>query len=180
MTLEERSRAHESLERCADLLRVAPLALVVVLLDQATKFLVQSRFLPGDQLPVVPGFFNLTLTYNPGVAFGLFAGLPEEIRSGVLTVTILVAFTVLLAFLFGEYGRTTAGRTGLGLILGGAIGNIVDRLYLGKVVDFLLVYYQDWHWPAFNVADSAICIGVGVLLVFGSTGQRPELTPEGS
>ncbi len=160
------------------LLLVVALALLVLALDQGTKALIQARLLPGDQAPVIPGLFSLTLTFNPGVAFGLFAGLPEGVRLVVLSITTLLAVVAVLAFLFGEYGQTMAGRVGLGLILGGAVGNIVDRVRLGHVVDFLLVYYREWHWPAFNVADSAICIGVGVLLLFGGARRAAAATPE--
>jgi len=161
----------------AQLSMVVMLALLVLALDQGTKAAIQSFLLPGDQRPVIPGLFSLTLTFNPGVAFGLFAGLPDAVRLAVLSVTTLLAVVAVLAFLFGEYGQTAAGRFGLGLILGGAVGNIVDRVRLGHVVDFLLVYYQEWHWPAFNVADSAICIGVGVLLFFGGASRRVDPSP---
>ncbi len=159
------------------LVLVAGIALTVAVLDQISKYFMLSLLQPGEVLVVIPGFFNLTLHFNPGVAFGLFSGLEAGIRSAVLIATTSVAVSFVLFFLFTEYRSDRIGQSALALILGGAVGNVIDRLTVGEVVDFLDVYLGDAHWPTFNVADSAICIGVGILLLHGVL-SRPGKTAE--
>ncbi|MBI4226912.1 MAG: signal peptidase II [Candidatus Omnitrophica bacterium] len=128
---------------------IGGLALVVAGLDQATKWWALRALPPGESLPVVPGVLHLTLMRNPGVAFGLFA------RQGGLVVGVALLLVTILVF--SARGRPAAGPRpwGMGLILGGAVGNLVDRLRFGAVTDFL-----DFRvWPVFNVADSSITIG---------------------
>ena len=133
-------------------------------LDQYTKYEVLRGIRHGDEFAIIPGFFNLVLTYNYGAAFGLFATFDQPIRGILLGLTTALALAVVSYFLIREYYADRIGQLALGMILGGAIGNIIDRLRLGKVVDFLDVYLGQHHWPAFNIADSAICIGVVLLL----------------
>jgi signal peptidase II len=140
------------------------LGCVVVALDQMIKNIVVSRIQYGEVIPVIPGFFNLILTYNYGVAFGAFAGLHDGIRPWVLFGTTLLAFAVVFYYIRSPQGQSDWARAAFALILGGAVGNLIDRVWLGKVVDFLDFYIGSYHWPAFNLADSCICIGVTILL----------------
>ena len=145
--------------------RRAWLALIlVIVLDQLSKSLILSSFSVGEVRSIIPGFFNLTLTYNPGAAFGLLSDLPDGSRVLVLSLTICAALAAVGYFLLNEYYDDGIGQIGLLMIVGGAIGNIIDRARFGEVVDFLDVYFRSYHWPAFNIADSAICLGVTVLL----------------
>ncbi len=142
------------------------LAGVVVVLDQATKLLVQRAFRLGESLPVLPGFFNLTYVLNPGAAFGLLAGAAAAFR-GPFFIAVSVLAIAVICYYHARYARGHPLPTvGLALILGGALGNLIDRLRpLGMVIDFLDFYLGVYHWPAFNVADSGITVGVGLLLV---------------
>ena len=143
--------------------RVVTIAAVVVVLDQITKLIALNRLTPGVPVTVVDGFIALTLVMNPGLAFGLLSGIPASWR-WVVGLLSLVALVVLLRVALrilpsGGWREQTA----IGLIFGGAVGNLIDRTRFGAVVDFVDVYYRDWHWPAFNVADSAITVGVTLL-----------------
>lgn len=135
---------------------------IVVALDLYTKHLIQSAFAYGDQLTIT-GFFDLVHYHNEGSAFGFLAnagGLQKWFFSGVSIVAIIV-----ISYLIRKHRSEKLFCFGLALVLGGAIGNLYDRVTLGYVVDFLNFHYQNLYWPAFNVADSAICIGVGLLLL---------------
>jgi signal peptidase II len=152
--------------------RLAPLAALVVLLDQATKLIVLDRLAPGMRIEVIDGLLALTIVMNPGLAFGLLAGLPPGWRWLVVALS-LVALAV-LARVAMRVLPTGGGAdiTAIGLIFGGAVGNLIDRARFGAVVDFIDVYWRTWHWPAFNVADSAITIGV-VLLALRLLARQP-------
>jgi signal peptidase II len=139
--------------------------LVVIVLDQLSKIAILENISHGENLQIIPGFFSLTLTFNPGVAFGMLADVPDGLRHLLLSFVILLALLIVLYMLFKDYRENLTGQVALALISGGAIGNIIDRLRFGKVVDFLLVYYRQYQWPAFNIADSAICVGVTILVV---------------
>jgi len=136
----------------------------IVLADQLTKWLVLSRFAPGEALELT-WFFNLILVFNKGAAFSLLANAPGW------QTPLLVAFALGAALIVSVLlVRSPARRTfcaGLALILGGAIGNVIDRLRFGYVVDFLDLHAAGWHWPAFNVADSAITLGAALLILDG-------------
>lgn len=136
---------------------------LVFILDQVTKFFALSALGPGRPVPVIPGVFHLILILNPGVAFGMFAGLPPNWRwlVGVFSLAALALLCVLAVRILP--GGEPLAAVGLGLIFGGAVGNLLDRARLGGVVDFIDLHWQDYHWPAFNLADSAITIGVGLL-----------------
>ena len=141
------------------------LAGAVVILDQATKLLVQRAFRLGESLPVLPGFFNLTYVLNPGAAFGLLAGAAAAFR-GPFFIAVSVLAIAVICYYHARYARGRPLSTvGLALILGGALGNLIDRLRVGMVIDFLDFYLGPYHWPAFNVADSGITVGVSLLLV---------------
>lgn len=136
---------------------------LVLVLDQASKLAIDGSMQLYESIPLMP-YFNLTYAHNTGAAFSflaqaggwqrwLFAGL-AVVMSGVIGV-----------WLARLQKHETLMAVALSLVLGGAIGNLIDRVAYGYVIDFLDVYYQGWHWPAFNIADSAICIGVGLMLL---------------
>ncbi len=133
-------------------------------LDQVTKYFILSHFRPGESLEVIPGVFNLVLAFNPGAAFGFLADLEDGTRQVVLGISTLIALGTVLYFLLVEYFSDPVAKFGLGLVLGGAIGNVIDRIRIGHVVDFLDFYFKSYHWPAFNIADSAIFVGVAILV----------------
>ncbi len=148
------------------------LAAVVVALDQASKALVLERFRPGEELPVT-AFFSLVLAFNTGAAFSFLAG------AGGWQRWLFAAIAIVAVAVIGALLRRGGDRVyclGLALILGGALGNLIDRLALGKVVDFLLFHYAGWFYPAFNVADSAITVGAA-LLILDSFRQRRTAAP---
>jgi signal peptidase II len=137
---------------------------LVVLADQITKALIW-KYLPYHQsVTVIAGFFDLTHIHNPGGAFGIMANMGESVR----TVVFLLASSLAVGLIFYFYKKTPPSfiflAIGFALIFGGAIGNLVDRVRLGVVVDFLDIYIGKYHWPAFNVADSAITVG---MVIFG-------------
>ena len=141
------------------------LTTAIVALDQLSKLLILTHLSPGELSPVIPGFVNLTLTFNYGAAFGLWSWLPDGVRQLTLAGTICLALIVVFFFLFQPAYRNRPARAALAGILGGAIGNVIDRVNHGAVVDFLDVFIGKNHWPAFNLADSAICLGVAILLL---------------
>ena len=147
-------------------------AAVVTALDQITKVLVARHIPLGDSLPVIDGFFRLVHVRNPGVAFGFLAGADFPFRTGLLLVVSLAAMCIIIMFLRNLPGNRTGWITGLGLVFGGAVGNLIDRVRFGEVIDFLDFSIRGYHWPAFNVADSAVTVGaiaLGLLIVFKRT-----------
>jgi signal peptidase II len=141
------------------------LSLAILALDQVTKEIVSSRMTLYSSIPVVPGFFHLTLVTNRGALFGLFHDLADPWRGALFTVIPLAAIVLVLVFQYRTTLHDPLTQSGLALILGGAAGNLSDRIRLGYVVDFLDVFVGDRHWPAFNVADASICCGVGLLVL---------------
>ena len=150
------------------------LAAAVLVADLATKAAIVAAFRDGGER-VVTGFFSLILTYNAGAAFSFLAGADGWQRW--LFAAIAVAATVLIVALLRR-GGSALYCAGLALILGGAIGNLWDRLAIGKVVDFLLFHYAQWAWPAFNVADSAITVGAALLIVDSFRARRADAAGE--
>lgn len=143
-----------------------PYALLVVatlVLDRWTKALIQDRFDLGESISVIDGFFNITYVRNTGVAFGIFSSISSPAKSVLLSVFTFVAAVVVIAYSFRSPARNRLLQAALGFILGGALGNLYDRLVYGYVVDFLEFYAGSYHWPSFNVADSAITTGVALL-----------------
>ena len=143
--------------------RVAALAAFVVIADQVTKFVVLGELPPGTRVELVDGLVALTLVMNPGLAFGLLGNLPAAWRwlVAALSIVALLVLARVAVRVLPDGGFTDLAA--IGLIFGGAVGNLIDRARFGAVVDFIDVYYRDWHWPAFNVADSAITVGVLLL-----------------
>jgi signal peptidase II len=153
---------------------VVAIAAVVVVLDQITKLIALDRLSLGVPVIVVDGFLALTLVMNTGLAFGLLAGIPAGWRwvVGLLSlVALVVLLRVALRILPSGGWREQAA---IGLIFGGAVGNLIDRTRFGAVVDFVDVYVRDWHWPAFNVADSAITVGVAALALVVMLDRSPS------
>lgn len=136
------------------------ISMAVIVLDQLSKIWILDVMSTPKVIPVTP-FFNIVLAYNTGVSFSLFAG-GSNAGPYILAAVALAVCTGLVWWMQKE--RDTATRVGLALIIGGALGNVIDRFLYGAVVDFLDFYAFGWHWPAFNVADSAICIGAGLIL----------------
>jgi signal peptidase II len=141
------------------------IALGVIALDQASKQVIIRTLRLGQGIPVIPGFFDIVFVLNPGAAFGFLATLPESVRNPFF-IAISAAAAVLILLYHVRYAqqRGLAGFA-LALILGGAVGNLLDRLRYGMVVDFLDVHIYQYHWPAFNIADSAISVGVALMLL---------------
>jgi signal peptidase II len=148
-------------------------AAAVIVFDQATKALVQARFAPGENLPVT-GFFDLVLVFNRGAAFSFLSDAGGWQRA--FFIAVAVGASALILFLLRRHAHERWFSLGLALILGGALGNLWDRVVLGHVVDFLLFHYKGWHWPAFNVADSAITVGATMLVLDGLRGSGKERT----
>jgi signal peptidase II len=147
---------------------------IIILLDQFTKALIIG-YLPYQQsIPVIRGFFNITHIHNPGGAFGLMANLSPYLR----TIIFLFISSLAVGLIFYFYRKTPQNYPWLAaafaLIFGGAIGNLIDRVRFGIVIDFLDVYVGNWHWPAFNIADSAISVGIGIFVFHLLFKKMPE------
>jgi signal peptidase II len=141
------------------------IALIVVLLDRWTKHLAATRIAMYSNIQVIPGFFRITHTENTGAAFSLFADSPAHWKTAMLIAFSLVAMVIVTVLLWRQSRALTVTAVALSLILGGATGNLWDRVARGRVVDFLLVYVKQYQWPVFNLADSAIVIGATLLVL---------------
>jgi len=141
------------------------IALAVLLLDRITKWAISQTIPLEDAVNVIPGFFRLTHLENTGAAFSLFADSPSPFRTTLLVGFSVAALAVVSVLLWKDRNRFHSGTLALSLILGGAIGNLWDRLSDGKVTDFLDFYIGVHHWPPFNIADSAIVVGALLLLL---------------
>lgn len=147
----------------------------VVGADQLTKALVQRSLSLHESIPVIPSIFDITYVRNTGVAFGLLASPRSPLTIGLLILFSSVAVAVLIGLWIRGRKEGRLYTMALALILGGAVGNLIDRIRLGEVIDFLDLHWRDLHWPAFNVADSSITVGVGLLLFhlfFHGDGRR--------
>lgn len=149
------------------------LALLLLVLDQMTKMMVLTSPALAEGAIRVTSFFNIVLVWNKGVSFGMLSELGEDLSPLLVILTLLV-----VVILFGWLWRTAELWTalGIGLVIGGALGNVIDRLKFGAVVDFLDVHVAGWHWPAFNLADSGIVVGAAVLLLDGLFEGRSRAT----
>lgn len=153
------------------------LALAVVALDRWTKHLVAARIAMYSHIQVIPGFFRITHTENTGAAFSLFADSPSHWKTSALIAFSLVAMVIVIGLLWKQKQALTTTGIALSLILGGAFGNLWDRVASGRVVDFLLFYVRQYQWPVFNLADSSIVIGA-CLLVIEILFVHPKSAPE--
>jgi signal peptidase II len=147
------------------------LSAFVIAADQATKAWIMSLFRLGESL-VVTSFFDLVFVFNPGAAFSFLRDAGGWQRWFFLVLALLVSAWIVL--MLRRHAAETAMAFALALVLGGALGNVIDRIRLGAVVDFLSFHLADYYWPAFNVADSAISVGVVLLLWHQFRGQRPD------
>src|SRR5712675_3009761 len=141
------------------------LALAVVLLDRWTKHTVAAHIPMYSHIQIIPGFFRLTHTENTGAAFSLFADSPSHWKTAMLIAFSVLAMIVVSVLLWKQSRALTMTGIALSLILGGALGNLWDRLASGRVVDFLLFYVKSYQWPVFNLADSAIVVGASLLVL---------------
>lgn len=151
------------------------ITIAIIILDVWTKALVLARIDLHEAIPVIPNFFQLVHVRNTGAAFGLGANAASKLVPILLNVGAIAVFCVVVVYALRTAVTDRLLQTGLHLILGGAVGNLLDRFRFGYVVDFLDVYVGQWHWPAFNVADSAICIGIALL--FLDMKKKPETEP---
>lgn len=140
-------------------------ALAVIVVDQLTKAVVLAEIPLRESIPVIDGFFKLVHVRNPGAAFSLFATAPEWFRAPFFLVITIVAVVALIAIAVRLPQDERLLPIALGGVLGGALGNLLDRIVHGEVIDFLYVYWREWYWPAFNVADSSITISVFVIVL---------------
>jgi len=145
----------------------------VIILDQLTKYMIISSLLLHESI-VVTGFFNITHVLNPGGAFGLFADHSAVVRKFFFLFLSSAVATLLLWFYKKTWKNYPLFSWGLAAIFGGAVGNLIDRFRYGQVVDFLDFYIGYYHWPAFNVADSAICVGMGIFIYHVLINKIPE------
>ncbi|MGE4232006.1 MAG: signal peptidase II [Bacteriovoracia bacterium] len=138
----------------------------VISLDQMSKLLVIKRLLLHESIPVIDGIFNLTYVHNPGAAFGLLSKMDPSFRVPFFVIVPVIALILIVLFFRKIDDRDTMTALALSLIIGGAIGNLIDRASYGYVVDFFEIYWKEvFRYPAFNVADSAICIGAALLAI---------------
>jgi len=140
-------------------------SLAVLVLDQWTKGIVTRFFEVHQSRSVIEGFFDITYVRNSGAAFGLFASVDSSVKAILLNSVAILVFVVVSAYALRSSHTSVRLQIGFALILGGAVGNLLDRVRFGYVVDFLDFFVSGHHWPAFNVADSAICVGVGLLFL---------------
>ena len=140
-------------------------ALAVFVLDRATKLIVEARVSFFDTYKIIPGFFDIVHSENRGVAFGIFNDSTSEWRTTLLVMASMAAVALVTVMLWNAQRLDRFSLWGLSLILGGAAGNVCDRILYGRVTDFLLLYVGSFQWPAFNIADSAIVVGSGFLLL---------------
>ena len=150
--------------------RYFAIILAVIILDQLSKFAVEARYAPHEFEPIT-SFFNLGLTYNPGAAFSFLAN-HDGWQRWFFTVLALAAAVFFIVQIYQNRMQKLA-NVGFALIAGGALGNMIDRLRIGMVVDFLDFHWHDMHWPAFNLADSAIFLGVVLVLWYELTRKKP-------
>lgn len=145
-------------------LRWVSLIFLFAAADQLTKLLIIASFELYEAQTVIPALFSIVYVQNRGAAFGIFSGFESPMREVVLFGATVIALSVVFTFLGSAVGANRVGKFALALVCGGAVGNLVDRIRLGYVVDFLDFHIGRHHWPAFNLADSCICIGVAILV----------------
>lgn len=161
--------------------RLVPFAIAfgVFAADRFTKSLIERYMMPWDAHVVIPGFFEIIHAENRGAAFSILADSSEAVRTALLVGLAVVVLALITRFLWTSTSRLSQEhwslRLGLALVLGGALGNVYDRVVRGAVTDFLDVYVADFHWPTFNVADSAITVGAALMLLSMWLGRRREV-----
>ena len=153
------------MKRGSRYLLLALIAVTVIIVDPLTKYWITQSMRLHESIPIIPNLFSFTYIRNPGAAFGLLAGSSNAFRTVFFGITSLFALALLGTILVRLPEKDWIGQVSIAGILGGAIGNLIDRLRFGEVIDFLDVYVEAYHWPAFNVADSAISVGVVCLII---------------
>jgi signal peptidase II len=141
------------------------IALVVIIADQVTKYLVTTGIPVHRGVEIIPGFANLVHVRNPGAAFGIFADSTSNLRAVFLLLVSVAALVCIIWTVVASKQIDSYLLAGLSFFFGGATGNLVDRLRFGEVIDFVDVYVGSFHWPAFNVADASLCVGTGLLFL---------------
>ena len=139
--------------------------IVSLTLDQISKYIIQTKMILHQSITISENFFHITYILNKGAAFGLFSNNSESFRTPFFIIVSIIAISGLLYFFIAFAKESRLNQIALTLILSGAVGNLVDRLTLGVVRDFIDVHWYDLHWPAFNFADTSICIGTGLLIL---------------
>ncbi|MGB0908940.1 MAG: signal peptidase II [Nitrospirales bacterium] len=158
---------------------LAVISLAIIALDQVTKSYIVSKMYLHQSIPIIPEYFSLTYIRNPGAAFGILASSSSGFRMVFFLITSLFALGLLITIFVRLEPSDWWGQITISSIFGGAIGNLIDRLQFGEVVDFLDFYINGYHWPAFNVADMAISIGVcSLFLLFAFEKRKPALSPQ--
>jgi signal peptidase II len=153
--------------------------LTIIMVDQVTKAYIDGSMYLHESISIIPGYFNLTYIRNPGAAFGIMGTTSSGFRLVFFFLTSILAMGLLITIFLRLDPRDWWGQLTIASIFGGAIGNFIDRLQYGEVIDFLDFYINGYHWPAFNVADSAISVGVvSLLLLFAFEKRKPDLTPQ--
>ena len=147
------------------LAREAWIAGIIVVLDQVTKAMIVSAFALHDGSEVIPGFFDLTRVHNAGAAFGMMNTMDFPFKTAILALVATLALTGLATYATMLPASQRLARLGLAMIVGGAAGNLIDRVRQGYVVDFVDLYWRGWHFWAFNVADAAITVGVALMIL---------------
>ncbi|MFS6938211.1 lipoprotein signal peptidase [Neisseria animaloris] len=148
------------------------LAIIAIILDQVSKTAILNRFEYTERLNIIPNFFDLTLVYNTGAAFSFLADAGGWQKYFFLGLAAVISFYLARAIVKDDFG--TWGKLGAAMVIGGAFGNVIDRLIHGHVVDFLLFYWKNWYYPAFNVADSFICVGAVMLVIDGFKHKKDD------
>ncbi len=152
------------------------LTIVIILFDQWTKLIVTSNLGVGQGFEAISDFVNIVHARNPGAAFGILAGVSVDLRHFVLIGISVTSILFIIALLIYSTDLDCPLLVGYSMFVGGATGNLIDRLRYGEVVDFLDVHWGAIHWPAFNVADSALCLGAGLFLVHAYSGRKRART----
>lgn len=153
------------------------LTILPLVLDIITKYIIRTSMYLGESIPVINGFFNIVYVLNPGAAFSILHDMNEAYRRTFFISVASVVLVLLIYFFIKEKRPVTLAGTAL--IISGAIGNLIDRINIGKVVDFLDFYIKSYHWPAFNVADICVTVGAGLLIldiIFLTKNQKKENT----
>lgn len=141
-------------------------SLIVFIIDQLTKFYIKKVLYLYQSIEIIKDVFYITYVQNSGISFGMLGGIDSEIKRWILVVIIGIAIVLITYYWFKNKNQNLFYNTGCGMILGGAFGNFMDRLLMGKVVDFIDVGYKSFRWPVFNMADTFISIGIGILILY--------------
>ena len=152
---------------------LAAVTLPVLLLDQLSKHLVSTHMQLYRSVPLLPGWLDLTYTLNPGAAFSLFATMPAGFRQ-IFFIALSITAIVVLTALIARRATPLSSALAFALILGGTIGNLIDRLARGRVIDFIYFHHESFSYPVFNIADSAITTGVAIVLLFTAFARTPR------